>query len=455
MKQKINIPARLRGLKATATVPQNMLLLIFGIEGILYQFSQSVNNFGNSLYATNLGATDSQIGMIQMVPNLIALAIMLPIGVLADRMRYSRTVPIACLTIMGVMYFFYGTVSRFGDLRMAFYFLFLGMVVASAVIYNAQWQNFFADVVPVTERNFVLTFRSRIMFFIGIVTPLLCGIIMSRATGTGQKIGVLRIFFYLSGIFVLLQALALRRIPCAPRTEKPEPFSLRIFSTAFKDAFTSKYFRRFFLTGVLFYAVWQIDWSMWYIEETQYAMMDESHLSIINAVCSISQMIAIGFFSKLIQKRSPYFVMIIVQIGYVLGVSMALFAMMPFIPDGAKPWVFIGMAIIPNMLECSFSLCLVQIMLASVPEKNRSLIISIYTMVITLSNAFVPFLGVQIYTALGADFNAVVYFDLIVMALRVVALIEIIWFYRVTKKEGRLFASSPDPLPAAAAAAEQ
>ena len=83
----------------TQTGPLRRTLLIFGIEGILYQFSQSINGFGNALYATNLGATDTQIGLIQTIPNVLALILMLPFGLLSDRLRRSRTVPLACLLI--------------------------------------------------------------------------------------------------------------------------------------------------------------------------------------------------------------------------------------------------------------------------------------------------------------------------------------------------------------------
>ena len=40
---KVDLKARLRGLQATLSLPQQKMLLLFGMEGILYQFSQSVN----------------------------------------------------------------------------------------------------------------------------------------------------------------------------------------------------------------------------------------------------------------------------------------------------------------------------------------------------------------------------------------------------------------------------
>ncbi len=443
---KIDLKARLKGIQAHAELPQNKTLLLFGIEGILYQFSQSVNNFGNCLYATAMGATDTQIGLVQMIPNLLAVILLLPCGMLSDRLPKSRTVPAGCLLLIGIMYFFYASVPVMGTLRLSLFFVFLGMTVAGCVLYNAQWQNFFGDVTPPENRNAVFTFRSRIMFFIGVITPLLCGFTMAAQKTSEKKLLILRIFYYICGVFILLQFLTIRKISCRNRSTSAENQKLSplLILNSIHTAFSGRYFRRFFITGVLFYVSWQMDWSMWYIEETQYAYMNEAHLSIMNAVCSISQMLAIGFFSKLIERKSVYFTMIFVEAGYLLGTLGAMFAMSPIFLEPVKPYAFILIAIIPNALECGFNLCLVQMMLASVPYENRSLIISLYTLVITLSNAVVPYLGVHLYTFLGADLGAVYKFNGIVALMRTASFIEIIWLFLTTKKEGRLFAMEPE-----------
>lgn len=87
-----------------------LILLLFGIEGVFLQFATSINSLGNSLYATSMGATDSQIGMIQMIPNLVAVAILFPLGILSDRLKSSKTVPLAALIVMAIAYFCMGTV---------------------------------------------------------------------------------------------------------------------------------------------------------------------------------------------------------------------------------------------------------------------------------------------------------------------------------------------------------
>ena len=60
-------------------------------------------------------------------------------------------------------------------------------------------------------------------------------------------------------------------------------------------------------------------------------------------------------------------------------------------------------------------------LLDAVPQKNRSLIISLHMMAVTLSNALMPYLGVWLYEALGADLRALALFNVVVLCLRLAA----------------------------------
>ena len=63
------------------------------LRAFLLQYAVSLYTLANNLYATNLGATDTQIGLVQMVPNMVAGICMIPVGFLANRTKTSRTVP--------------------------------------------------------------------------------------------------------------------------------------------------------------------------------------------------------------------------------------------------------------------------------------------------------------------------------------------------------------------------
>ena len=415
--------------------PQSRMLLFFALEGVLYQFATSVANFGNNLYATNLGASDTQIGLVQMIPNLIAVALLLPCGILSERMSSSRTMPFFLLVIMGLMFFGYGTVPAMGNLRMIFYFVFLGLSVGSMVLYNAQWQNFFGDVTAPGERNSVFTFRNRFMFLVGTLTPLLCGIPMSSVQTSEQKLLILRIFFYLSGAFLLLQAFVLTRIPCAKKQTSAVRISPRDLAEVIAAAAKSPAFRGFFGTVLFFYLGWHMDWSMWYLAEVQYVGMSESQLSLLSALICVTQLAAIGVFARLNEKKSVH--CSIIYGGLALVVCSAAVIISCMLPEGLRVPVFMTLAVVGGMLQSCISLCTVQMLLEVAPEKNRSLTISLYTIVITLSNSLMPLLGVRMYTALGADRRALILFYSFSLIWRILSTLIFILRYRRIRRQKR------------------
>ena len=64
---------------------------------------------------------------------------------------------------------------------------------------------------------------------------------------------------------------------------------------------------------------------------------------------------------------------------------------------------------------------------------------SIYTLFVTLSNSLLPFFGVSVYTALGANDTAIFTVNVIESAARFGVLIMMILRYRMMKRRGDLF----------------
>lgn len=103
--------------------PSAQTMLLFAVEGVFLQYITSINGFGLNLYATNMGATDSQIGIIQMVPNIVACAALLPLGILADRLKSTKTIPMLTLLVMCAGYAFLGSVPALGERCMELFFV--------------------------------------------------------------------------------------------------------------------------------------------------------------------------------------------------------------------------------------------------------------------------------------------------------------------------------------------
>ena len=80
---------------------------------------------------------------------------------------------------------------------------------------------------------------------------------------------------------------------------------------------------------------------------------------------------------------------------------------MTLLPQSARMPYFMILALIGNIPQGATNMCVVQLLLQATPKKNRALIISIYTLFVTLSNSLLPFFGVSVYTALGANDTAI------------------------------------------------
>ena len=104
-------------------------------------------------------------------------------------------------------------------------------------------------------------------------------------------------------------------------------------------------------------------------------------------------------------------------------------------PQAIRPTVYLIMGAIVCVPQCASNLCLVQMLLDAIPEKNRSLIVSLNMAFVTFSNGLMPFLGVKLYTALGADYRAFMLFNSIAFVLRLTALTIFIIRYKKHKAE--------------------
>ena len=92
------------------------------------------------------------------------------------------------------------------------------------------------------------------------------------------------------------------------------------------------------------------------------------------------------------------------------------------VPASVGPGLFLVLNTLSNITFATVPLNLLQCLLQGVPEKNKTLSISIYTMFIALSNAFMPMTGVRIYTALGADLQAYQTTFWIIFCLRLISI---------------------------------
>lgn len=89
------------------------------------------------------------------------------------------------------------------------------------------------------------------------------------------------------------------------------------------------------------------------------------------------------------------------------------------LPQGQ--FAFVIMNTLANITLAAVNLNMMQCLLQVVPVNNKTLYISIYTVLVTLSNAFMPLIGVVIYTKLGADLSALQLAFWIIFVARIIS----------------------------------
>lgn len=404
----------------------NRILVLFAVEGLLITLVNNLVGNYNNLFATRLGANDFELSLVITLPQLVGMLVLIPGGILTDRMSNKRNMVIMALAMISGAYFLMGFTPMLGSIRLAAFLLLLSVSSAPMTVYNVSWQAYFSDVVVRDEaRNNILTVRNSINFLIGIVIPLSCGAILAAAKTTKDKLLWHQIFVWLAGMLLIMQIFVLKRINGGQSSSagKIKPKEIK---TALTELIKNKRFLGFAFVALFFYMSWQMDWTLFFLGEVNYLGMNEAWLSYTSIGGAIVQFVTIRFWSRLNLKKGVRFPIIFGGLGLAFFPLIMIFTL--DLPENVARPVFVAMNSISNFAFATVFLNIPLMLLQVLPEKNKTLNISLYTMLTMLSNAFMPMAGVAIYRFLGADLKAykAVYMIVFVMRLTSTAL----WFIR-------------------------
>lgn len=397
------------------STPNNRILVLFTLEGMLITLVNNIIMLNNNLFATRLGASDFELGLVITLPQLIGMLVLIPGGIITDRMANKRNMVVTSLAALAVFYVMIGFVPAFGTYKLAAFLILLAISTGPMTIYNVSWQAYFSDIVNIDERNNILTFRTALTFLIGIVIPLGSGALLASAGTIGDKIRIHQVYFWIGAFLLLIQIYVLKQIK-GKREITPSGITIKYLKAAIIELIHNRKFLGFVGVAMFFYVTWQIDWTLYFIGQVKYLHMNEAWLSYASIGNAVVQFLTLGFWSRMNVKRGVRFVMIFGNLGlaaFPLGMIISTSA-----PAAQGKLIFVilntlasvGMAVIwLNVLQC---------LLQVLPEKNKTLNISIYTVLVTLSNAVMPLVGVSIYTFLGANLRALQTIFWLIFALR-------------------------------------
>jgi MFS family permease len=400
-------------------------------DGLLAVGAVNIASSNFNLFAVRLGANDFQLSLVQFLPHIFTLLVIIPAGLCMDSLHNKKRIVIVMMLVVMLGYLLCA-VSPFAAAFSIYFFLgSLALTGTAVALYNIAWQSFFPSVVNITTRNHVLTLRTRVTLIIGMAAPLLVGIILTHIENINGKIIAHQAFFISAFLLFLLAIFNFKRFRkarnCESQVMETKRLSLSEIKKAGKSLLHNKHFLLFTATALFFHMTWHFDWTLYFIGQVSYLKMNELQLGFVTLGAAAIQLITIKFWS---QKNEKHGVVLPFTFG-IIGLSLCPVFMIVAVslPLSIGPHLFIILHTVAHIPFCVVTLNLFQCILLVVDNKYRSFYLAVFACLLCLSNAVMPVFGVMLYHFLGGDLNGLRFAFAIIFALRIIAaLLWLLWY---------------------------
>ena len=423
--------------RARSFATYNPVAVNYAIDGLLVLGALSIAMNNNAIFALRLGAGEFHLAMLNTIPQIIHLIILIPMGLFADSLANKRRMLTASLTISAGFFLAVGAVGFRAQAQPLLLFLgFLALANVCIMMYSLAWQGFFPEVVKPENRNTVLTLRARVSIIISLIVPLVSGAVLASIPSERGKIIAHQIFYVLVAALLLSNVVHLRKINAADPAP-PKKMKIDEFKKASLRLFKNKQFMLFTGVALFFHMAWQYDWTLYFISQAHYLMMNEFQLGLTVVGSTSAQFLTLKFWSKRNQKYGVEKPLTFGILGLTLPPIVVIIA--TSLPLSIGPTVFLILNMFAFCAFATISLNLFQCLLPVLDEEYRGLSVSVYTCFITLSTAAMPLAGVAVYRWLGGDLRALRIAFLIAIFFRIVAAglwwLRTKYFYRTCIKD--------------------
>ncbi|MCL2571732.1 MAG: MFS transporter [Defluviitaleaceae bacterium] len=400
----------------------------YAIDGLLVIGALNLAGSNNNIFAQRLGAGDFHLAMMQFLPQSINLLIIIPAGLFADSLRNKARMVSGALVAASFFFMVVAGISFITDQPLYFFLIFLALANASSMVYNIGWQGFFPEVVEAEKRNAVLTIRSRVSILVSLIAPLISGGILASIPSEEGKIIAHQVFYAIVAIMLLGNAFHLKKIK-ATKPAPPTNLKLREIKKASSRLLRNKPFVIFTLVALFFHMTWQMDWTLYFIGQANYLHMNEFQLSLTAVGSTAAHFLTLKFWSKRNQRHGVEKPVTFSILGFALCPVAILVS--TSLPIAFGPTVFLMIHTFAMMFTVTVGLNFFQCLIPVLDEEYRSFSVSVYTCLMTLSNAVMPLAGVALYRSLGGNITGLRITFAIVFVLRIIA--AGIWWLRIKK----------------------
>ena len=399
------------------------------LEGIVFTMIINLYNPFIQMFAKRMGAGNYHIALLNAVPSLVAIFVLIPCGIMIERINRKKQTVLVMLFITSLFYAAIAFVPVIPhQAKVLAFVILIGLMNWPGALYITTWQSFFADNFKGTYANRVYSVRSKYGTFFGLVTVLVTGLLLTAIPKSdGERLFMYQIFYGVCFVLTLLQLFFFSKVTGfqeiqrvsdsglsesvdSGRSQSAElPYkaafdevaasvvagtmvkSSRIFGKAeLAEMLSNKPFLIFCICGFAFHLSWQMGWPLYFIYNANYANLNELQFGLISVASGLTQFLSYSVWNKLIEKKGGSLVIVLGAAG--LAVNPFCFMKLWSFPMILLINVFVGIFI------AGFNLTLFCSLLEKLPAKSKTVYISVFNTLTNITGFIAPLIGIWIYS---------------------------------------------------------
>ena len=398
------------------------------LEGIVFTMILNLYNPFIQMFAKRMGAENIHIALLNAVPPLVAIFVLIPFGILIERINRKKQTVLVLLFIISLLYAAIAFVPVIPhQAKVLCYVILIGLMNWPGALYITTWQSFFADNFKGSHANRVYSIRSKFGTFFGLVTVLVTGILLTTVPKSdGERLFLYQIFYGVCFMLTLVQLFFFSRVIGQQELQPVSDYGVdipvdtvksqagklssevvygeaavsaetavivkpsRIFRKAdFAGMLSNKPFLIFCLCGFVFHLTWQMGWPLYFIYYVDYARLNEFQIGLISVATGLTQFLSYSIWNRLIEKKGSNLIIVMGAAG--LAVNPFCFTTLWSFPMILLINIFVGIFI------AGFNLTLFCSLLETLPTQNKTVYISVFNTLTNVTGFIAPLIGVWLY----------------------------------------------------------
>ncbi|NLK87677.1 MAG: MFS transporter [Clostridiaceae bacterium] len=167
------------------------------LEGIAYTMVLNLNNPFTQMFAKRMGGNDLHTALINALPPLTAIFLLLPAGILIERLNKKKQTVIILLSVISLFYASIAFVPMIPhEGKVMIFVILIGLMNGPGALYLTTWQSYYADNFQGSYASRLYTVRSKYSAFFGLLTVLVTGLLLTNIPKTDAERLILYQIFY-------------------------------------------------------------------------------------------------------------------------------------------------------------------------------------------------------------------------------------------------------------------